>query len=225
MPATDREYKATEDVDAANVYQRPAWTLGGFETHAKQVASLTAAEAQNHVVWDISASKGQSRKWESFGQSSSAAESGPNNFLVASHDASKGSESKVDQGLNDVVDDMTLRLAFKRVETYDISAGGWSSNLDMFKLEEGVQYKEYVKPQALLIGYGPSMDVTFSDKAKESFEKSLQQAKESDSTGLKILGMPITGSSSSSSSSSDKSTGEAHYNEESGLHIQPAEKL
>lgn len=70
---------------------------------------------------------------------------GPNNFLVASHDASSSRESQVDQGLNDVVDDMTLRLAYKRVETYDISAGGWSSNLDMFKLEEGVQYKEYVR--------------------------------------------------------------------------------
>ncbi|KAK7927222.1 hypothetical protein PG985_004220 [Apiospora marii] len=225
MQATDREYKASDTVDTANVYQRPAWTLGGFETHAQQVASLTAADAQNNVVWDISASKGQSRKWEAFGQSSSAAESGPNNFLVASHDASSSRESKVDQGLNAVVDDMTLRLAFKRVETYDISAGGWSSNLDMFKLEEGVQYKEYVKPQALLIGYGPSMDVTFSDDAKASFEKSLQQANESSSTGLKILGMPITGSSSRSSSSSDKSTGEAHYNKESGLHIRPAEKV
>lgn len=69
------------------------------------------------------------------------------------------------------------------------------------------------------------MDMTFSDSANASFQKSLQRAKESSSTGLKILGMPITGSSSSSSSSSDKSTGEAHYNKESGLHIQPAEKL
>lgn len=146
MQATDREYTASEAVDTANVYQRPAWTLGGFETHAKQVAGLAAAaDAKNNVVWDISASKGQSRKWEAFGQSSSAAKSGPNNFLVASHDASSSRESKVDQGLNDVVDDMTLRLAFKRVETYDVSAGGWSSNLDMFKLEEGVQYKEYVR--------------------------------------------------------------------------------
>lgn len=59
------------------MYQRPAWTLGGFETHAKQVASLTAADAQNNLVWDISVSKGQSRKWESLGQSSSAAESAP----------------------------------------------------------------------------------------------------------------------------------------------------
>lgn len=69
------------------------------------------------------------------------------------------------------------------------------------------------------------MDVAFSDKARASFEKSLQQEEENSSTGLKILGMPITGSSSSSSSSSDKSTGEAHYNKESGLHIRPAEKL
>ncbi|KAK8090719.1 hypothetical protein PG994_000224 [Apiospora phragmitis] len=121
-PATDCEYTASETVDAANVYQRPAWTLGGFETHAKQIVGLAAADSKN-VVWDISASKAESRKWEAFGHR----------------------ESKVDQSLNDVVDDMKLCLAFKRVETYDISAGGWSSNLDMFKLEDGVQYKEYVR--------------------------------------------------------------------------------
>ena len=69
------------------------------------------------------------------------------------------------------------------------------------------------------------MEVKFTDEAKEEFQRTWDKAQEKHESGLKILGLQITGSSESRIAGKENASGETHYIKGDGLKIKPAKEM
>jgi hypothetical protein len=219
MPMTIKPFKKGDKIPSSSLSYRPEWSLGDFFTTMEQWNELKPTDAPAKT-WDISASEGKKADWASFNLDKKAAESGNDLFLVVSKSSSKQDTTKSESGLSNVLDDVKLSLSFQEIGTFDISAGDWAGgDLDSYNTMQGLEWEEYIKPDTLLIGVGPSLDVQFGDKANKAFEESYKKTSDSSDTGLRILGMQITGSKNEKSVEDRSASGEAHYDKSTGVHV------
>ena len=225
MPITTKPFDAGKKIPPMNLSYRPEWSLGDFFGSLEEMAKIGVHD-DPEIIWDISASQGKKFDWKQLNVNDEAAESGNDLFLVVSKSSSSKDTVEVDKGMSEVLDDVTFKLKFQALRLYDISAGDWSSgDLSNYNVKDGVEFEDFIQPTSILMGFGPSLDVKFGDKSKDTFEKSYNNTATSNETGLRVLGMQITGSRNSKTLEDRSSQGEAFYNKKTGIEIKPSKQM
>lgn len=153
-------------------------------------------------------------------------ESGGESFLVVSKSSATNHSNEIDKGMNSVLDDVTFKLSFQAFRSFDISAGDWNSgDLSNYNVMPGVQFEDFIQPTSILMGFGPSLEVKFGDKSKDTFEKSYNSVVTSKDTGIRVLGMQVTGSRDARTEEERSSQGVAQYHKSTGISIRPPKQM
>ena len=210
MPMTTKDVKKGTEISASALSYRPEWSLGDFWGALDGAATIKPDDAPE-VTWDISASRGRRYSWQDINLDDGLAESGNDLCFVVSKSSTRDHTNQLAKGLSSVLDSMTFNLSFQALRSFDISPGDWNADLSEYSVMQGVMWEDLVQPTSILIGFGPSLNVTFTDQSKDAFDKEFSQTKESHDTGLRILGFQVTGSKDVRTGEDKKSEGESHY--------------
>lgn len=225
MPVTSKPFDAGKKIPSMNLSYRPEWSLGDFFGSLEEIAKIGVNDAPE-VTWNISASEAKNFEWSNIKANEQAADSGNDLFLVVSKSSTNGKSNEIDQGMSSVLDDMTLKLSFQAIRSFDISAGDWNSgDLSNYNVMAGVRFEDFIQPTSILIGFGPSLEVNFGDKSKDTFEKAFHSSTTSKDTGLRLLGMQITGSREARTEEDRSSQGAASYERSTGVSIKPPKQM
>ena len=226
MPITSKPFDAGKKIPPLNLSYRPEWSLGDFFGSLEDISKTDVKNNAGKVTWNISASEGKDFKWSDFGANEQAADSGNDLFLVVSKSSTSRKSNETDQGMSSVLDDMTFELGFEAIRSFDISAGDWNSgDLSNYNVMAGVEFEDFIQPTSILIGFGPSLEVKFGDKSKDTFEKAFHSSTTSKDTGLRLLGMQITGSREARTEEDRSSQGAASYEKSTGVSIKPPKQM
>ena len=142
MATTLQSFDAGTVISASEIDYRPAWSFGDFYGSLKEVAQI-GTDSKSGPTWNISASQGRELKWKNFGANESDAASGNDLFLVVSKSSTHERSSKVDGQMSAVLDDVTMKLSFQELKSYDISAGSWHpGDLSDYNLKPGVDFED-----------------------------------------------------------------------------------
>ena len=225
MPITSKPFDAGKKIPGMNLSYRPEWSLGDFFGSLEEIAKIGVDDAPE-VTWNISASEAKNFEWSNIKANEQAADSGNDLFLVVSKSSTNGKSNEIDQGMSSVLDDMKLELGFQAIRSFDISAGDWNSgDLSNYNVMAGVKFEDFIRPTSILIGFGPSLEVKFGDKSKATFDKAFHSSTTSKDTGLRLLGMQITGSREARTEEDRSSQGVASYEKSTGVSIKPPKQM